>query len=58
MGGATARRLCPAAAVVAPRMSAYVEAGKAIYRVFEDLAARRRPVDRRGVLDVRGWETA
>jgi DNA polymerase IV len=36
MGGATARRLCPDAVVVRPRMSAYVEASKAIYRVFED----------------------
>jgi DNA polymerase-4 len=36
MGGAMARRLCPAAVVVSPRMSAYVEASKAIYRVFED----------------------
>jgi DNA polymerase IV len=36
MGGAQARRLCPGAVVVAPRMSAYSEASKAIYRVFED----------------------
>src|SRR5215207_4034370 len=36
MGGATARRLCPGAVVVSPRMSAYSEASKAIYRVFED----------------------
>jgi DNA polymerase IV len=36
MGGATARRLCPSAVVVSPRMSAYVEASKALYRVFED----------------------
>ena len=36
MGGALARRLCPRAVVVAPRMSAYAEASKAIYRVFED----------------------
>ena len=31
-----ARRLCPAAVVVPPRMSAYSEASKAAYRVFED----------------------
>jgi DNA polymerase IV len=31
-----ARRLCPKAIVVAPRMSAYVEASRAVYRVFED----------------------
>src|SRR5947199_1224732 len=36
MGGALARRLCPPAIVVAPRMSAYSEASKAIYRVFDD----------------------
>jgi DNA polymerase-4 len=36
MGGAQARRLCPHAAVVSPRMSAYSDASKAVYRVFED----------------------
>jgi DNA polymerase-4 len=36
MGGARARRLCPEAIVVPPRMSAYAEASKAVYRVFED----------------------
>jgi DNA polymerase IV len=36
MGGARARRLCPDAIVVPPRMSAYSEASKALYRVFED----------------------
>ena len=36
MGGRMARRLCPRAVVVSPRMSAYSEASKAIYRVFED----------------------
>src|SRR5438034_231085 len=36
MGGRQARRLCPQAIVVAPRMSAYSEASKAVYRVFED----------------------
>jgi DNA polymerase IV len=36
MGGATARRLCPRAIVVAPRMSAYADASKAMYRVFDD----------------------
>jgi DNA polymerase IV len=36
MGGRTARRLCPRAIVVSPRMSAYTEASKAVYRVFED----------------------
>ena len=36
MGGARARRLCPQAIVVPPRMSAYSEASKAVFRVFED----------------------
>jgi DNA polymerase IV len=36
MGGRQARRLCPQAAVVHPRMSAYSEASKAVYRVFDD----------------------
>jgi DNA polymerase-4 len=36
MGGAQARRLCPRAIVVAPRMAAYSEASKAVYRVFDD----------------------
>ena len=36
MGGAQARRLCPQAVVVPPRMSAYADASKAVYRVFED----------------------
>src|SRR6195256_1827804 len=36
MGGAQARRLCPHAVVVRPRMSAYSEASKAVYRVFDD----------------------
>jgi DNA polymerase IV len=35
MGGAEARRLCPDALVVRPRMSAYAEASKAVYAIFE-----------------------
>src|SRR5436189_6350937 len=35
MSGAQARRLCPRAVVVPPRMSAYAEASRAVYRVFE-----------------------
>jgi DNA polymerase-4 len=35
MGGATARRLCPRAIVVEPRMSAYSEASKALFEVFK-----------------------
>jgi DNA polymerase-4 len=36
MGGAQARRLCPQAVVVAPRMSAYVDASKALFEVFDN----------------------
>jgi DNA polymerase IV len=36
MGGNEARRLCPDAVVVPPRMSAYTEASKAVFDVFDD----------------------
>jgi DNA polymerase IV len=36
MGGRMARRVCPQAIVVTPRMSAYSEASKALFEVFED----------------------
>jgi DNA polymerase-4 len=36
MGGHVARRLCPDAAVVSPRFSAYVEASKAVFEIFDD----------------------
>src|SRR5436309_11881239 len=36
MGVARARRLCPNAIVVEPRMSAYSEASTAVFEVFED----------------------
>jgi DNA polymerase IV len=36
MGGAQARRLCPHAIVVRPRMEAYSDASKAVFAVFED----------------------
>ena len=35
MGGRQARRLCPQAIVVPPRMSAYSDASKAVFEVFE-----------------------
>jgi DNA polymerase-4 len=38
MGGGRARRLCPEAVVVSPRMKAYSEASKAVFEVFEDTA--------------------
>jgi len=36
MGGAQARRLCPHAVVVRPRMTAYSDASKAVFEVFRD----------------------
>jgi DNA polymerase-4 len=55
MGGSTARRLCPQAVVVRPRMSAYSEASKAVYRVFDDIAplVEGLSIDE-AFLDVRG----
>ena len=57
MGGAQARRLCPDAVVVSPRMSAYAEASKAVYRVFEDTSpvVEGLSIDE-AFLDVRGLE--
>jgi DNA polymerase-4 len=36
MGGAEARRLCPQAMVVPPRMAAYSQASEAVFEVFRD----------------------
>jgi DNA polymerase-4 len=57
MGGRTARRLCPQAMVVRPRMSAYSEASKAVYRVFDDIAplVEGLSIDE-AFLDVRGMQ--
>jgi DNA polymerase-4 len=57
MGGAQARRLCPQAIVVGPRMSAYAEASKAVYRVFEDTTplVEGLSIDE-AFLDVRGLQ--
>jgi DNA polymerase-4 len=55
MGGALARRLCPQATVVAPRMSAYAEASRALFRVFDDTAPRVEGLSiDEAFLDVRG----
>jgi DNA polymerase-4 len=40
MSTVRARRLCPGAVVVEPRMAAYSEASKEVYRVFEDTTPR------------------
>ncbi len=57
MGGGTARRLCPEAVVVSPRMSAYSEASKAVFKVFEDTApvVEGLSIDE-AFLDVRGLD--
>jgi DNA polymerase-4 len=57
MGGAQARRLCPRAIVVSPRMSAYSEASKAVFEVFEDTTplVEGLSIDE-AFLDVRGLE--
>jgi DNA polymerase-4 len=50
-----ARRLCPRAIAVPPRMTAYVEASKALYRVFDDTAPRVEGLSiDEAFLDVRG----
>ena len=55
MGGSQARRLCPQAIVVDPRMSAYSEASKALFEVFEDTTpmVQALSIDE-AFLDVRG----
>jgi DNA polymerase IV len=55
MSVARARRLCPGATVVEPRMSAYAEASKAVYRVFDDTTplVEGMSIDE-AFLDVRG----
>src|SRR5215211_4908800 len=55
MGGGRARRLCPHAIVVRPRWSAYVEASRAVFSLFERTApaVERLSIDE-AFLDVRG----
>ena len=56
MGERQARRLCPHAIVVKPRMSAYVEASKAVFEVFEDTTPLVEGISiDEAFLDVRGW---
>jgi DNA polymerase-4 len=57
MGGTQARRLCPHAIVVPPRMSAYVDASKAVFEIFEETApvVEGLSIDE-AFLDVRGLE--
>src|SRR5437764_9539198 len=55
MGGSQARRLCPDAIVVPPRMSAYSDASKAAFEVFREAAplVEGLSIDE-AFLDVRG----
>ncbi len=57
MGAARARDLCPGAVVVAPRMSAYAEASRAVFAVFERTSplVEALSIDE-AFLDVRGLE--
>src|SRR5213080_5544707 len=57
MGGRQARQLCPSAVVVPPRMSAYAEASRAAFRVFEDSSplVEGLSIDE-AFLDIRGME--
>jgi DNA polymerase-4 len=57
MGLSTARRLCPRATVVPPRMSVYAEASRAVFEVFKRTAplVEGLSIDE-AFLDVRGLE--
>lgn len=57
MGGGRARALCPGAAVVPPRMSAYAEASRAVFAIFERTSplVEALSIDE-AFLDVRGLE--
>jgi DNA polymerase IV len=57
MGGRQARRLCPHAVVVPPRMAAYSEASKSVFAVFEDTTPLVEGISiDEAFLDVRGLE--
>jgi DNA polymerase IV len=57
MGAREARRLCPGAAVVPPRFQAYLEASRAVFRVFDETSplVEGLSIDE-AFLDVRGFE--
>src|SRR6266496_992509 len=57
MSGRAALRLCPDAVLVAPRMSAYAEASRELYAVFDDMSpfVEGLSIDE-AFLDVRGME--
>src|ERR671917_2914928 len=64
MGGTQARRLCPRAVVVPPRMSAYAKASKDVFEVFrqttplvEGLSIDEAFLDARGMERIAGTPT-
>ncbi|WP_204801289.1 DNA polymerase IV [Mycobacterium riyadhense] len=60
MGGAQARRLCPHAVVVPPRMAAYMQASDAVFEVFRNCTPLVEPLSvDEAFLDVGGlWRIA
>jgi len=60
MSGREARRLCPHAVVVPPRMSAYSQASKAVFEVFHDITPVVEPLSvDEAFLDVSGlWRVS
>jgi len=55
MGGAEARRRCPDAVIVRPRMSAYAEASRAVFEIFERTSPAVEPLSiDEAFLDARG----
>ena len=57
MGETRARRLCPQVVVVEPRFRAYVDASKAVFRVFDDASPVVEGISiDEAFLDVRGLE--
>ena len=55
MGGSEARRRCPHAVIVRPRMSAYSEASRAVFEIFEDTSPVVEPLSiDEAFLDTRG----
>jgi DNA polymerase-4 len=57
MGGWQARRLCPEAAVVTPRFTAYSQASKEVFEIFEDTAPEVEGLSiDEAFLNVRGLE--
>ena len=57
MGGHRARRLCPEAVVVPPRMTAYTEASRAVFAVFDDTSPQVEALSiDEAFLDARGME--